>query len=57
MDKQGAHNCHFHLGEDLIIINCTTEIGIDPVNKKLFLLNLPVRIGEIKFTFLPGIKI
>ena len=52
MDKQSTDDSHFNLGKDFIVIDCTTEISINPVNQKLFFLNLPVRTVEIKFVFL-----
>lgn len=52
MDKQSTDDSHFKLGKDFIVIDCTTEISINPVNQKLFFLNLPVRTVEIKFAFL-----
>ena len=35
MDKQSTDDSHFNLGKDFIVIDCTTEISINPVNQKL----------------------
>ena len=53
MDHEGADDSHFGFGIDLIVISSPTEVGIDPVEEKLFFVNRPVWIivceGGINF--------
>ena len=53
VDHEGADDSHFGFGKYLIIINGSTEVGVDPVEEKLFFVNGPVGIivceGGINF--------
>ena len=49
VDHGGADDCHLYFGRDLVIVDGTAEVGVDPVNEQLLFLDFPVRVSIQKF--------
>lgn len=54
VDHGCADDCHFYFGEDLVIVDGSAEVSVDPINEKLFFLDRPVRAGCEKFLTAAG---
>lgn len=54
VDHGCADDCHFYFGEDLVIVDGSAEVSVDPINEKLFFLDRPVRAGCEEFLTAAG---